>query len=282
MQHQIVTVATLGVLVILVGFGGYTLYKKHTEAERRIEALETQLAAFSDLFAGIERELGSFASESELRAIQETTETSLASLKEDLTPANLPLLIDAWEPYVYELACTFHQEDGTEDTSRGSAHVSSGNESIRFITSAHILEEEDQTLEDCELTHPKNDIEITITPSMMVIDDEVDLAYGFVPRIIPALPEGRLCSITPVLGDHVVVLGYPSIGSETTVTATEGIIAGFEEPFYITSAKVDRGNSGGIAVDVERDCLIGIPTLTLRGGAEALARLLPISEAPLP
>ena len=53
------------------------------------------------------------------------------------------------------------------------------------------------------------------------------------------------CAETPRIGEDVVILGYPSIGSSESITATDGIISGLEEFYFITSAKVEHGNSGG-------------------------------------
>lgn len=78
------------------------------------------------------------------------------------------------------------------------------------------------------------------------------------------------------VGDQVVILGYPGIGSQTDITATEGIVSGFESDYYITSAKVERGNSGGAAILVKNNCYLGIPTFVEVGQVESLARILDI------
>jgi hypothetical protein len=72
-------------------------------------------------------------------------------------------------------------------------------------------------------------------------------------------------------------LGYPSIGAKESITATEGILSGFDEEYYTTSAKIEQGNSGGAAIHVKNDCFLGLPTLVLAGRIESLARILPIT-----
>lgn len=87
--------------------------------------------------------------------------------------------------------------------------------------------------------------------------------------------EVRECSETDVsLGDRLIVLGYPVIGTEHGITITEGIISGFEDNYYVTSAKIDHGNSGGAAVLVKSDCYLGIPTFAKGGTIESLGRIL--------
>nr|MDQ3014484.1 hypothetical protein [bacterium] len=62
--------------------------------------------------------------------------------------------------------------------------------------------------------------------------------------------------------------------SRVDVTATEGIISGYEGNYYITSAKIEQGNSGGAAISLRDNCFLGIPTLTLVGKVESLGRIL--------
>ena len=88
-----------------------------------------------------------------------------------------------------------------------------------------------------------------------------------------------LCPQKPFLGDEIVVLGYPSIGSKNNLTATEGIVSGFDGNYFITSAKVEQGNSGGAAILLKDNCLLGIPTFVTLGKVESLARILDIWTA---
>jgi len=78
-----------------------------------------------------------------------------------------------------------------------------------------------------------------------------------------------LCS-----GDEIVVLGYPDVGSPTGITATDGIISGYNGNYYVTSAKVEHGNSGGAAIDVANNCYLGIPTYVETDSADSLAGVL--------
>ena len=83
-----------------------------------------------------------------------------------------------------------------------------------------------------------------------------------------------VCRVKAASGDRIVVLGYPAIGAKGDVTVTEGIISGYEEKFYITSAKIEQGVSGGVAVLVDKNCYLGIPTFVRAGEVESLGRIL--------
>jgi hypothetical protein len=128
-------------------------------------------------------------------------------------------------------------------------------------------------------------------------DKEHDVAYllaltekGGTP---PISLEGRAktgsfaCTSEPSIGDPLVILGYPSYGtgaekyisanSNLEITATEGIISGKDDIYYTTSAKIEHGNSGGLAIDKTNDCYLGIPTAAVAGQIESLGRIFPAS-----
>lgn len=78
------------------------------------------------------------------------------------------------------------------------------------------------------------------------------------------------------LGEKLYVLGYPGVGGEN-LTVTEGVVGGFEGPlneWIKTSAKIELGNSGGVAVSEKDGCLLGMPTLIYAGSLESLANVL--------
>ena len=82
------------------------------------------------------------------------------------------------------------------------------------------------------------------------------------------------------IGDKVLILGYPGIGSRSGITVTDGIISGIDFPYYVTSAKIEHGNSGGVAVLVKNNgCYLGIPTSAATGEIESLGRILDGAQA---
>ena len=76
-------------------------------------------------------------------------------------------------------------------------------------------------------------------------------------------------------GDNVIILGYPDYaGQFTEPTATTGIISGYASPYYTTSTQIESGNSGGVAIDPDKDCYIGIPSAVKTGNYANLGRIL--------
>lgn len=83
-----------------------------------------------------------------------------------------------------------------------------------------------------------------------------------------------VCKNAAPAGERMAVLGYPTIGVKGDVTVTEGIISGYEDNFYIVSAKIEKGMSGGVAVLIDKNCYLGIPTFVQAGEVESLGRIL--------
>ncbi len=186
-------------------------------------------------------------------------------------------IITEWSPYVYDITCSFKK--GTEiSQSSGSAVLEYSGGTTRFITNRHVVETEGQTLVNCKLAQPKNDVTITVDDEKIILSDDNDFAYGVLPSPVTAINPSKRCTSVPTIGDSVVMLGYPQIGARESITATEGIISGFDEKYYTTSAKIERGNSGGAAIDVKRNCFLGLPTLVFTGRIESLARILPVAS----
>jgi len=121
-------------------------------------------------------------------------------------------------------------------------------------------------------------------PSGMGID-EVEQSLGRKFKTIPELnykiSELPLCSKQEPIGLSIIAVGYPAfaeqnvqfqgltLGSQSSRSATNGIISGYDSSKillanknYFVSAKIDSGNSGGIAFAKNDNglCVLGIPT----------------------
>jgi len=83
-----------------------------------------------------------------------------------------------------------------------------------------------------------------------------------------------VCGVADIkIGHRVTVFGYPNFGGDS-LTVTDGIVSGIEYTaygaVYKTSAKIDKGNSGGLAIDNNSKCGIGIPTWATSGAFDGL------------
>ncbi|MDP3880912.1 MAG: serine protease [bacterium] len=215
------------------------------------------------------------ASASQIEQLQKELENSKVP--------NLSEIISYWNPRVAKVKCTF-EIDGGEKSAEGSAVLfpRTKDNAIGVASSRHLFEEKNgDALESCTIKFPTDSKEYSAEESHIEFnaDNSIDSALvkinGPSPTLISLLSQGSpVCSIAPQIGDSIVILGYPSVGSKESITATEGIISGIEANYYVTSAKVERGNSGGAAILAKQNCYLGIPTFTTRGVVESFARIL--------
>jgi len=176
------------------------------------------------------------------------------------------------------------------------------------VTNLHVINSAQYgTAQECDIGFPDNQGVFYSTAAAsdangnqtMVFnyDKDHDVAYllglqenGGVPPISledRAKTGSFACTSDPDIGDPLVILGYPSYGtgaekyisanSDLEITATEGIVSGKDDIYYTTSAKIEHGNSGGLAIDETNDCYLGIPTAAVTGEIESLGRIFPAS-----
>jgi hypothetical protein len=94
----------------------------------------------------------------------------------------------------------------------------------------------------------------------------------FLPFILP-----KTCNVSDPskLGDSVRVYGYPVTSGGYNLTITDGIISSFsDEGDILTSAQIDSGNSGGLAID-QNGCWLGMPSAVVSGNYQNLGVIIP-------
>ena len=196
-------------------------------------------------------------------------------------------VVNQWEPYVVSLECRSYSAvtGGLVLQSNGSGLLTKWErDSIVVLTNKHVIIDTslngDIIANNCIVRFPQRDV-FVVSNNISVLDGgfdwgivTIDFPSEYVKTLVKNPP--LLCTEDPTLGDDVVILGYPSIGDQENVTVTEGIIAGFDEDYFITSAKVEKGNSGGAAVSLKDNCYLGTPTFSRTGVIESLARILDV------
>src|SRR3989338_1064386 len=294
-QKPFLIVIIAGVLVF--GGGGYFGVNQYQNYQtKKAEQKKITQAATEDQQKALEQaqtEIEKLKEEStKAQERQSALEQKIITEKQQKIENDLSSIIQEWRPRISYIECDLHGyglRSGESITRTGSGTIFKGADgTVRFLTNKHVLDEDDYLVNTCRITFP-NSIKVFVASfenkdirwASTVSGED----WGYL-TITPdayiknlALAPLIACFEKPSIGDAVLILGYPSIGSQTDITATEGIISGYDGDYYITSAKVDRGNSGGAAILVKESCHLGIPTFTKIGSAESLARILDLHVA---
>lgn len=204
------------------------------------------------------------------------------------TPTSNPQLslsqtIKEWRNGIAYVKCRFSYTDGTYMEKSGTGLFFGSGTNI-LMSNLHVLSEEGVPPDFCAIKLPEDPDWAIITGSEVKKGrNDLDVAYAVIANptnYMQSVTTKTLgCKETPDIGEKIIVLGYPGIGANFDITATEGIVSGYEPPYYITSAKIEHGNSGGVAIWVEKNCDLGIPTLVTTGELESLGRILDFKTA---
>ncbi|MEX1087120.1 MAG: hypothetical protein WEC58_01155, partial [Candidatus Paceibacterota bacterium] len=145
----------------------------------------------------------------------------------------LSALVQEWEPRIARIECVFRNNDGGTSRSNASAVSVLRQGEVQFITNKHVLVQKGHSLVNCELAVPGIGDGLRVEPESAEFSGTLDIAYVTLsdqPAELVAEASGvRVCSEPPSFGSRVLILGYPATGSKSGITATDGILSGFEE-----------------------------------------------------
>ncbi len=274
MQRIITSIASLAAILALavILFGGYSLYK----------TVENRLSATQDQLALLEKSLGNIrdkTSESlnDLKSTNKDLAQGLEKSQGELDGLSLPqdLLLNLMSRIVY-IQC--RDSYGAEERAGSGTIglVKSAEKGLAITTNLHVT---GYPTSFCAARLPVGPTFEKLGGSRPAFVGKYDTNY---PDVDVALVQAQnvtekfgvfpipFCAPADIkTGNPITLFGYPSFGGNT-LTITDGIISGVLQtkwgPKYKTSAKIDLGNSGGLAVDNKHRCVIGIPTWTRFGG----------------
>ncbi len=268
--------------LIALGYFGYKYW--HEYQLREDLAIKTMLLEKQILEArDAERDQEILSLRQELEALKNAPKEEPKTVSVP-APDTTASLVKEWSARIAEIECTWTYTNGTPYArGSGSATIAYHKDSIKAFTSKHVLLFENQYgPRQCKLILPGNK-EYTVVNNFennYFVGTEED--WGFIKlasdKTLNTITQKdiKVCKNVEI-GDKVLVLGYPGIGSQTGLTVTEGIVSGFDGSYYITSAKIDKGNSGGAAILAKDNCYLGIPSASVVGVIESLGRILKAS-----
>ncbi|MDA0208263.1 MAG: trypsin-like peptidase domain-containing protein [bacterium] len=276
------------ILVVLVLIASITV-----NYWKEIEAYVVGLSgpSTSDLEIELMREINS---EKEERVRLETQIAELSRISEELQEVNrlhneqeldtsysVTDILNTWRPVSAHIVCDYESYYGT-----GSGTlVDYPDGSVIVVTNQHVILDDFGYAPDyCGIFLPESSTPLIVySEDMFTSFDGTDWGYLEIEESSIDLllyevidREDRYYCTDLMVGDEVIILGYPSIGDVDDVTVTSGLISGLDEDFYITDAKIEAGNSGGAAISRNGNCIFGIPTATQAGNYESLGRILDI------
>lgn len=247
--------------------------------------------------AELEQRIKELEKQQQLKPRQEeitTPQNEQQDISETITASDLETVL----PYVGQILCSTGYSSTEGSASLWIVDWEWGKQLV--LTNAHVIAQEAKL---CQVLLDKVGgyrLNITQIPSI-TFNDIVDFAFIKIQSISPGLedvcpPISSLtstleyfphCPIKTPLGSPVAIIGYPvgsysevevegTIGTLSPKTVTTGVISaynenptihGYADVNYFVSAKIDKGNSGGLALSKQNGelCILGVPTWVQRG-----------------
>lgn len=195
-------------------------------------------------------------------------------------------IVAEWKGRVAEVTCEWRYDTGVlyEIASGSATLVNVTDIGIVAVTNKHVIVNNGYVPDRCFVGVYKTGMRVASYGINVFQEDKYGRDWGSI-NLVNAIqdPVGVFSNIGEInsceennvnIGDKLVILGYPSIGTMGGITATEGMVSGIEQDYYVTDAKIEHGNSGGAAILVKDDCWLGIPSTSVTGSLESLGRIL--------
>ncbi len=259
---------------------GYSFYLGNEDKRLEDSFLNSLIFSSSNQNQIVEDNSASDFTQAEIESLKK----QLAAMQKDRTNPpqknGLPAVIQKWSPSVALIVCQF--SDRSFGFGSGFVTRFSNDSSIVVITNRHVITDmAGYGATECAVGIPGDgNNTYVVNGSDTKINPEYDwgvlpVANGSTYFTSVAGKNLSICETQARTGDNVIVLGYPDYaGNFTQPTATQGIVSGYADPYYTTSAKIEAGNSGGVALDPDRDCYMGIPSAVQIGKYDNLGRIL--------
>ena len=214
---------------------------------------------------------------------EETTQPVAQTIAATKTEKTVVEIVKEWSPQVVFISCVWSSSRGEPVVGlSGSGFLTNFNDGeMAIITNKHVILYEDvYSPTYCNVGFLNADTYDITDQNSFRFSADYDIGRLTLPEIkqttrdLIKRTDGFYCPDVAEIGEKIVVLGYPGNGSKEGITVTEGIISGYDHAYYVTSAKIDHGNSGGIAISLKNNCIVGIPSASVGGKLESLGRIL--------
>lgn len=287
----------IGVMLLfalgVAGYFGIKQYQNYQAVRVEKEKAEQEIKRQKDLEVEKLRQEVEALKNKEPEIIRQTIIKEAPAPK---TENDLASIIQQWKPAIAYVSCYFFYTDG------GLSHIQNGsgvatydsvNQRVAVVTNRHVATyggdwgywHANYCISQFPGTDPgpyytytgSNDLRAHKNPDLDVAFLWFSAPSQSLKNALLKTPDLCEAGKRASIGSKVVILGYPGIGSPEGITATEGIISGYDGDYYITSAKIEHGSSGGVAVLVKDNCYIGMPTLVAVGSIESLGRILDVN-----
>ncbi len=182
-------------------------------------------------------------------------------------------VIKEWRPYTVRVTCITLDANGNKKSySDGSGFLTiDPNRGPMVFTNKHVFYVKDWTLSDyCDVYFPESKEVIKIEKKNRFVSgkgqDRGALVITQPSEYVSNLVKNKKITVNDCLRantdstDDIVILGYPIGKPKDDISYAQGKIVGYQDKYFVSTATIVSGYSGGVAVSLKDNCYLGIPT----------------------
>jgi hypothetical protein len=183
---------------------------------------------------------------------------------------NVQNVLNMWRPYVVRVTCIILDEHGNKKSfSDGSGFLSNDPKGALIITNKHVFSPHNNSVTDyCDVYFPESKETVRIEKKDRYTNSKghdlgalvVTNPSNHVSHLLrnDSTTSRNCIAVKPDSDDDLVIIGYPKGSSKTDISYEQGKLSGYIGSYFISTAKVTEGYSGGIAVSLKNNCFLGI------------------------
>lgn len=186
---------------------------------------------------------------------------------------NLEEVIKEWRPYVVRVTCITLDSNGNKKSySDGSGFLAyDPAKGPSVITNRHVFKIKDGTYTDyCDVYFPESKEVVKVDKKDRSVSskgyDRGNLVITQPSEYVSNLAKNPIAisrdckNAKPDSTEDIVIMGYPMGKPKDDISYAQGKIVGYQDKYFVSTATIVSGYSGGVAVSLKDNCYLGIPT----------------------
>jgi hypothetical protein len=182
-------------------------------------------------------------------------------------------VIKEWRPYVVRVTCITIDSNGNKKSySDGSGFLAYDPvKGPSVITNKHVFYVKDGISSNyCDIYFPESKEVVKVEKKDRYVSSKgydkgtlvITQPSEYISNLVKnSITTSRDCKATkPESTDDIVILGYPMGKPKDDISYAKGKIVGYQDRYFVSTATIVSGYSGGVAVSLKDNCYLGIPT----------------------
>ena len=216
------------------------------------------------------------------KAITEKVTTPIIEVPAVVTPPpvisskenyKLEDVVKAWRPYTVRVTCITLDSNGNKKSySDGSGFLTiDPSKGPTIFTNKHVFYTTNGASSDyCDIYFPESKEVVKVEKKDRYVSskgyDRGTLVITQPSEYVSNLVKNKKITVNDCIRanaestDDIVIMGYPMGKPKDDISYAQGKIDGYQDKYFVSTATIVSGYSGGVAVSLKDNCYLGIPT----------------------